>query len=157
MTLTCPNCIALHKGKKGVRSTEVWALASVFEKSPTELKQKQKLLKCKSTIQMATFNIRTLNRKCQILELTASATDHNMTPSHGQARVGRPVRTYLQKLSTDTGCSMEHLPGAIENRHEWRERVREIRASSMPWWYLLVLYIYIYRERERVRERKIFI
>ena len=32
-----------------------------FEKSATELKQ-QKLLKCKQTIQIATFNVRTLNR-----------------------------------------------------------------------------------------------
>ena len=40
---TCPNCITLRTGKKGARPAEVGALASVFEKSATELKQKQKL------------------------------------------------------------------------------------------------------------------
>ena len=56
---------------------EVGALASVFEKSATELKQ-QKLLKCKQTIQIATFNVGTLNRIGQLLELTALAAEHNI-------------------------------------------------------------------------------
>ena len=72
---TCPNCITLHVDKKGVRPAEVGALASVFEKSVTEFKQK--LLKCKHTIQIATFNVRTLNRIGQLPELTVSARDHN--------------------------------------------------------------------------------
>ena len=42
---TCKNRSALRAGKKGARPTKVGALASVFEKSATELKQ-QKLLKC---------------------------------------------------------------------------------------------------------------
>ena len=42
--------------KKGTRPAEVGALAPVFEKSPTELKQN--LLKCKQTIQIAIFNVR---------------------------------------------------------------------------------------------------
>ena len=50
---TCLNCIALHAGKKVARLAEVGAQASVFGKSATELKQK--LLKCKQTIQIATF------------------------------------------------------------------------------------------------------
>ena len=69
------NCIALRAGKKGARPAEVRALASVFEKSVTELKQ-QKLQKCKQTIQIATFNVRTLNRIGQLPELTASAVEH---------------------------------------------------------------------------------
>ena len=71
------NRIALRSGKKGARPAEVRALAPVFEKSATELKQ-QKLLKCKQTIQIATFNIRTLNRIGQLLELTASAVEHKI-------------------------------------------------------------------------------
>ena len=43
------NRIALRAGKKGTRPAVFGALASVFEKSATELKQ-QKLLKCKQTI-----------------------------------------------------------------------------------------------------------
>ncbi len=72
------NRIALRAEKKGARPAEVGALASVFEKSATELKQ-QKLLKCKQTIQIATFNVRTLNKIGQLPELTASAVEHRYT------------------------------------------------------------------------------
>ena len=71
------NPIALRAGKKGACPVEVEALSSVFEKSATELKQ-QKLQKCKQTIQITTFNIRTLNRIGQLPELTASAVQHKI-------------------------------------------------------------------------------
>ena len=71
---TYTNRIALRAGKKGARPAEVGALASVFEKSATELKQ-SKLLKCKQTLQIATFNVRTLNRIGQLPELIASAEE----------------------------------------------------------------------------------
>ena len=74
---TYTNRIAHRTGKKGARPAEVGALASMFEKSATELKQ-QKLLKCKQTIQIATFNVRTLNRIGQLPELTASAVEHKI-------------------------------------------------------------------------------
>ena len=70
------NRIALRAGKKGARPAEVGALA--FEKSATELKLKQKLLRCKQTIQIATLNVRTLNRIGQLSELTASAVEHKI-------------------------------------------------------------------------------
>ena len=74
---TCTNRIALRVGKKGACPDEVGALASVFEKSATELKQ-QKLLKCKQTIQIPTFNVRTFNRIGQLPQLTASAAEHKI-------------------------------------------------------------------------------
>ena len=61
----------------GVRSADVGVLASVFEKSATELKQ-EKLLKYKQTIQIATFNVITLNRIGQLPKLTASAVEHKI-------------------------------------------------------------------------------
>ena len=70
------NRIALRAGKNGARPAEVGVLDSVFEKSATKLKQK--LLKCKQTIQRATFNVRTLNRIGQLPELTASAVQHKI-------------------------------------------------------------------------------
>ena len=70
---TSNRIVALKKG----RVPEVGALASVFEKSATELKQ-SKLLKCKQTLQIATFNVRTLNRIGQLPELIASAEEHNI-------------------------------------------------------------------------------
>ena len=59
------------------------------------------------------------------------------TPSHGGAGVGRLARTYLQQLSTDTGCSLEDLPHAMDYRDEWRGRVREICACSTTWWWYI--------------------
>ena len=47
------------------------------------------------------------------------------TLSHKRACVGRPTRTYLQQLCTDTGCSLEDLPEAMNDRDEWREGDRE--------------------------------
>ena len=52
------------------------------------------------------------------------------TPTHGQAKTGRPARTYIQQLCEDTGCSPEDPPGAMNNREKCRERVRDIHASS---------------------------
>ena len=57
------------------------------------------------------------------------------TPSYGRAKAGRPARTYIQQLCEDTGCSPEDLPEAMNNRKEWRERVRDIRAGGTTWWW----------------------
>ena len=34
------------------------------------------------------------------------------TPTYGQAKAGRPARTYIQQLCEDTGCNPEDLPEA---------------------------------------------
>ena len=57
------------------------------------------------------------------------------TPTHGRAKAGRPARTYIQQLCEDTGCSPEDLPRAMNDREEWRERFRDIRATSTIWWW----------------------
>ena len=44
----------------------------------------------------------------------------------------------------DMGCCPEDLPGAMNDREEWRERVRDIRATSATWWWWYI-YIYIYK------------
>ena len=51
-------------------------------------------------------------------------------PTHGRAKAGRPARTYIQQLCEDTGCCPEDLPRAMNDREEWRERVRDICATS---------------------------
>ena len=63
-------------------------------------------------------------------------------PTHGRAKAGRPARTYIQQLCEDTGCCPEDLPRAMNDREEWRERVRDIRATSAIWWWW-GWYIYI--------------
>ena len=59
-------------------------------------------------------------------------------PTHGRAKAGRPARTYIQQLCEDTGCCPEDLPRAMNDREEWRERVRDIRAASTIWWWSTV-------------------
>ena len=59
------------------------------------------------------------------------------TPTHGRAKAGRPARAYIQQLCEDTGCCPEDLPRAMNDREEWRERVRDIRATSAIWWWWL--------------------
>ena len=62
------------------------------------------------------------------------------TPLHELEGDGRPAGIYLQQLLRDTGRSLENLPEAMDDRDEWRERVREICASGTT----LYIYIYIY-------------
>ena len=57
------------------------------------------------------------------------------TPTYGCAKAGRPARTYIQQLCEDTGCNPEDLPGAMNDREKWRERVRDIRAGGTTWWW----------------------
>ena len=60
-----------------------------------------------------------------------------LNPSHGLESVGRTTRTYLLKLCMDTVCSLEGLQEAMDDRDEWRERIREIHASCLTWWWWL--------------------
>ena len=55
------------------------------------------------------------------------------TPTYGQAKAGRPARTYIQQLCEDTGCNPEDLPEVMNDREKWRERVRDTRASGTTW------------------------
>ena len=41
------------------------------------------------------------------------------TSTHGRAKAGGPARTYIQQLCAHTGCSLEDLPGAMDNRDGW--------------------------------------
>ena len=63
------------------------------------------------------------------------------TPTHGRAKAGRPARTYIQQLCEDTGCCPEDLPEAMNDREKWRDRVRDIRATSTTWWWWWYLVI----------------
>ena len=76
-------------------------------------------------------------------------------PIHGRAKAGRPARTYIQQLSADTGPTynssvpiqdlhttaqcLEDLLEVMDDREGWRERVREIRADGVNWWWCLSL------------------
>ena len=51
------------------------------------------------------------------------------------AKAGWPARVYIQQLCEYTGCCPEDLPRAMSDREEWRERIRDIRATSAIWWW----------------------
>ena len=58
------------------------------------------------------------------------------TPTYGRTKAGRPARIYIQQLCEGTVCRLEDLPEAMNDREKWRERVRDIRATSMTrWWW----------------------
>ena len=57
------------------------------------------------------------------------------TPSHEQVKAGQPARNYIQQLCADTGYNLEDLPGVMNNRDGWWEKVRKIHAGSTTWWW----------------------
>ena len=62
------------------------------------------------------------------------------TPTYGRAKAGRPARTYIQQLSEDTECSHGDLLEAMNDREKWWDRVKDIRASGMTWWWYINIY-----------------
>ena len=68
------------------------------------------------------------------------------TPTHGRAKAGRPARIYIQQLCEDTGCCPEDLPEAMNDREEWREKVRDISATSTTWWWWWWWYVWTFYE-----------
>ena len=77
------------------------------------------------------------------------------TPTHGRAKAGRPAWTYIQQLCEDTGCCPEDLPRAMNDREEWQERVRDIRATSATWWWWFPMTINT-APRARLKEYDLF-
>ena len=61
------------------------------------------------------------------------------TPAYGQAKAGRPARTYIQQLCEDTRCIPEDLPKAMNDREKLRGRIRDIRASGKTWWWWYIV------------------
>ena len=49
----------------------------------------------------------------------------SMDPIRGWANVARLARIYLHQLCADTWCTLEDLPGAMDDRERWGERERE--------------------------------
>ena len=49
----------------------------------------------------------------------------------------------------DTRCSPEDLPEAMNDREKWRERVREIRATSTTWWWWWIIWMIVGWHQEK--------
>ena len=78
------------------------------------------------------------------------------TPTYGQAKAGRPARTYIQQLCEDTGCNPEDLPEAMTDREKWRERTRDIRAggTTLWWWWWWWYYTNYWKQKTQQRQKK---
>ena len=63
---------------------------------------------------------------------------------HGQTSVSQPAKTYIHQLCTDTECSLEDLPGVMDYRDRWQERVKEPHAVDMT---MICTHTYILVER----------
>ena len=50
-------------------------------------------------------------------------------PTQGTTSVGRPSRTYINQLADDAGCLPEDLPRVMQDRTEWKERVKWVRDN----------------------------
>ena len=57
-----------------------------------------------------------------------------LTLTHGCASVGWPAKTNLHQLCVDTECSLENLPGAMDDRDRWKEKESGICTVSVTWW-----------------------
>ena len=102
----------------------------------------------------------TLHERKVVRPLTPISKSIQVKPTWPAGHTTGETRTNLQvsfsssqectyNSSVTTGCNLEDLLGAIDDRDGCREKVREIYASSAM---LTYIYIYIYIERERERE-----
>ena len=68
---------------------------------------------------------------------------------HGCASVGQPARTYSYQVYMDTGCSLEDLPGAMDDRNRWRESGKYVLSAQLDddsWYYyahLCILLVFL--------------
>ena len=69
---------------------------------------------------------------------TNSYMTYSCGPLHmdEQRRAGL-LEPYIQQICADTGCSLEVLPEAMDDREGWRERVRDI---CLVWFGLVSLF-----------------
>ena len=70
---------------------------------------------------------------CRTLLEKQGRTRTWLSPIHGPASVGWLARTYSHQLCADTGCRLEDLPGAMDDRDGWRDR--EPGKSLLSAWF----------------------
>ena len=132
----CTTCMLTKCMEKMLDSNHTRMLQSVLNKSwrqhPTKLQKYGDLPPIMKTIQVR--QTRHMGHSWRSKDELIS-DELLWTPSHGQTKVGWPARTYIQQLCADTECSLEDLPGAMDDKDGWWERVRDIHACSMTGWW----------------------
>ena len=53
-----------------------------------------------------------------------------MDPTHVRASVGLIARICLHKFCENAGCSLEDLPGTMNDRDGWKERIMKTRTED---------------------------
>ena len=82
-------------------------------------------------------SVRLRNYSCSSIRVASIDENKN---SHRRITVTHTQTTYKNRIAlradkkADTVCSPEDLPETMNDRENWRERVRDIRAGSMTWW-----------------------
>ena len=69
------------------------------------------------------------------LETDELETDVLLDSCTWTCQFGWPAKTYLNQLCTDIRCSLEDLPGAIDDCEGWRERERERENFVLLAWF----------------------
>ena len=61
--------------------------------------------------------------------------EHSIHEANSQAKAGQPAQAYIQQLCADIGYSPEDRAKAMDDREGWQERVRDICADGVTWWW----------------------
>ena len=69
-------------------------------------------------------------------------------------KAGRTSKFYIQQLCADTGCSLEDIPGAMDDRDGWWDRIREVFACSTTWWWWWCIFEGINWIRQNIRRKR---
>ena len=111
-TWTLTKCI-----EKKLSSNCIKTLQAKFNKSWQQHSTKQQLY-CRLLSISKTIQIRRIRHAglCWRSKDELMSDFLQWTPTHGRAGVGRPARTYLQQICTDTRYSQEDMPEPNENR-----------------------------------------
>ena len=78
---------------------------------------------------------------------------NHVTFIYWHVSVGRPAITDLQQLFSGTGCSLEDLPEATDNREEWRERKNQ--GNSCKQWDLRMMMMMMIPCKELILQQRV--
>ena len=66
------------------------------------------------------------------------------TPTYGHTSVDQPAKTNIHQLGADIGCHLENLPGVVDDRDGWQERVKGLCTICTTWlWRSIFNHIYM--------------
>ena len=75
------------------------------------------------------------------------------TFKQGRASIGRQTRTYLHHHCADTGCSLEDLLEAVDNRDGWKENREICTVSAM----MMDIVFLVKNEKKKQLQRKAYL